>query len=191
MLRVLLVNDTERQIGDLRAALRALGHDVLDGVATAGALLKAVETQRPDVVILDVESPSRDTLEQLAVMHRHAPRPVVMFANDRDEGLIEAAVGAGVTAYIVDGLSPQRLAPILRVAQARFDQQARVQRELDQARQQLLDRKVVDRAKGLLMEKRRMSEDEAYTALRQQAMRQGVRLADVARQIIGMADLLG
>jgi two-component system, response regulator / RNA-binding antiterminator len=191
MLRVLLVNDTEKPIGELREALLAAGYEVLEEVASASTLLKAVESQQPDVVIIDVDSPSRDTLEQLAVMHDHAPRPVVMFSADSDDQLIRSVVGAGVTAYVVDGLSPGRLSPIIQVALARFEQQSHMRRRLDEVQQQLGDRKLIDQAKGLLMQKRGMSESEAYAALRQQAMRQGLKLADVARRIIAMADLLG
>lgn len=191
MLRVLLVNDTEKPIGELRKALLAVGYEVLDDVVTAATLLKTVESQQPDVVIIDVDSPSRDTLEQLAVMHHHAPRPVVMFSADSNDQLIRAVVGAGVTTYVVDGLSPARLAPIIQVALARFEQQADIRRKLDDVQQQLGDRKLIDRAKGLLMEKRGMNEAEAYAAVRQQAMKQGLKLVDVARQIIAMSDLLG
>lgn len=191
MLRVLLVNDTEKPIGELRAALQAAGYEVLEEVAAADALLKAVESQQPDAVIIDVDSPSRDTLEQLAVMHRHAPRPVVMFSADGDDRLIRDVVAAGVTAYVVDGLTPARLAPILQVALARFEQQAHVRRQLGEVQQQLADRKLIDRAKGLLVEKRGMSEPEAYASMRQLAMRQNLKLVDIARQIIAMADLLG
>lgn len=191
MPRILLVNDTEKPIGDLRGALLAAGHEVLEEVVAVGALLKAVESQQPDVVIVDVDSPSRDTLEQLALLHHHAPRPVVVFSGDGDEQLIRAAVGAGVTAYVVDGLAPTRLAPIIQVALARFEQQSHMRKRLDEVQQQLHDRKLIDRAKGLLMEKRGMSEADAYAALRQQAMKHGSKLADVARQIIAMADLLG
>ena len=180
MLRVLLVNDTDKPIADLAQALRAAGYEVLPHVAVAARLLKAVQEQQPDVVILDVESPSRDTLEQLAMLHRHAPRPVVMFS----------AVGAGVAAYVVDGLSPARLAPVLSVALARFEQQAHVRQRLDALERTLEDRKDIDRAKALLMERRGMGEAEAYAALRQQAMNQGLKLADVARRIVAMADLL-
>ncbi len=191
MLRVLLVNDTEKPIGELRAALQAAGYEVLEAVVGADDLLKAVESQQPDAVIIDVDSPSRDTLEQLAVMHRHAPRPVVMFSADGDDRLIRDVVAAGVTAYVVDGLTPARLAPILQVALARFEQQAHVRRQLGEVQQQLADRKLIDRAKGLLVEKRGMSEPEAYASMRQLAMRQNLKLVDIARQIIAMADLLG
>ena len=186
MLRVLLVNDTDKPIADLAQALRAAGYEVLPHVAVAARLLKAVQEQQPDVVILDVESPSRDTLEQLAMLHRHAPRPVVMFSADGDDALIRDAVGAGVAA----GLSPARLAPVLSVALARFEQQAHVRQRLDALERTLEDRKDIDRAKALLMERRGMGEAEAYAALRQQAMNQGLKLADVARRIVAMADLL-
>lgn len=191
MLRVLLVNDTEKPIGELRQALLAAGYEVLNEVAGTGAMLKTVEAQQPDVVVIDVDSPSRDILEQLAMMHRHAPRPVVMFSADGDDQLIGAVVEAGVTTYVVNGLAPARLAPIIQVALARFRQQSSMQRALEEVQQRLADRKLVDRAKGLLMEKRGMNEAEAYAALRQQAMKQGAKLADVARRIIDMADLLG
>jgi len=188
--RILLVNDTDKPIGQLREALCAAGHEVLDEVVAARDLLRAVQTEQPDVVIVDVDSPSRDTLEQLALIHQHAPRPVVMFSGDGDDQLIRSAVGAGVTAYVVDGMVPARLAPIIQVALARFERQNDVQRQLDAVQLQLVERKLLDRAKGVLMDKRGMSEAEAYAALRQQAMKQGRRLADVARQIIAMADLL-
>jgi len=191
MLRVLLVNDTEKPIGELREALQAAGYEVLTEVATAATLLKTVESQQPDAVIIDVDSPSRDTLEQLAVMHHHAPRPVVMFSADSDDQLIRDVVRAGVTAYVVDGLKPARLAPILQVALARFEHQSQIRRKLGEAQQQLADRKLIDRAKGLLVEKRGMSESDAYATLRQLAMKQSRKMVDVARQIIAMADLLG
>jgi response regulator NasT len=191
MLRVLLVNDTEKPIAELEQALRDAGLEVLPHVAAATGLLKAVQERQPDVVILDVDSPSRDTLEQLAMLHRHAPRPVVMFSADGNDGLIRDALGAGVAAYVVDGLSPARLAPVLRVAMARFEQQSHVRQRLDELEQKLGDRKDIDRAKALLMERRGMSEADAYAALRQQAMKQGLKLADLARRILSMADLLG
>lgn len=191
MPRILLINDTDKPIGELRTALLEAGHEVLGEVANIVALLKAVETHQPDVVIVDVDSPSRDALEQLALINRHAPRPVVMFSADGDEQLIRAAVGAGVTAYIVDGLSPARLRPIIQVALARFEQQAHLRRQLDEVQQQLQDRKLIEQAKGVLMEKRGLSERDAYAALRQQAMKQNLKLADVARRVLDMAELLG
>lgn len=191
MLRILLVNDTDKPIAEMRQALAQQGYEVLSAVATPQALLKVVEGERPDVVIIDTESPSRDTLEQLAVMNSAAPRPVVMFTHDADQQLIRAAVGAGVTAYVVDGLSAERLSPVIEVALARFAEETRLRSRLADVEQQLADRKLIDRAKGVLMDKRGMSEAQAYETLRSQAMKQGSRLADIARQIIAMADLLG
>lgn len=190
-MRVLLVNDTDKPIGDLRQALEQAGYEVLAAPAGCSALLHAVQAGQPDVVIVDVDSPSRDTLEQLAMLHSHAPRPVVMFSGDGDDALIRAAVGAGVTAYVVDGLAPARLAPIVQVALARFEQESGMRRRLDEVQQALQDRKLIDRAKGLLMSRRGLSEAEAYAALRQQAMRQGLKLAELARRIVDMAELWG
>ena len=191
MLRVLLVTDTDKPIGDLRQALARLGYETLAEVATPAALPKVVEEQRPDVVIIDTESPSRDTLEQLAVMNETAPRPVLMFSNDADQKLIHAAVSAGVSAYLVEGLEAARLAPILEVALARFAREEQLRKRLAEAENELADRKLIDRAKRLLMDRRKLSEPEAYAMLRKRAMDQGMKLAEVARQLVSMADLLG
>jgi response regulator NasT len=190
MHRVLLVNDTDKPIAELCQALIAHGYEVLPVVANSRALSEAVKQQKPDIVIVDTESPSRDTLEQLALMHTSAPRPVVMFSHDADQQLIRAAVGAGVTTYVVDGLAPERLAPILAVALARFAEESKLRQRLASVEKELADRKLIDRAKGLLMDKRKMSEAQAYETLRSQAMKQSAKIADVARQIIAMADLL-
>jgi response regulator NasT len=189
MLRVLLVTDTDKPIGDLRQALARLGYDMLAEVATPQALPKIVETQRPDVVIIDTESPSRDTLEHLAVMNKTAPRPVLMFCSDANQQLIRAAVGAGVTAYLVEGLEAERLAPILEVALARFAEEEKLRQRLAQVESELADRKVIDRAKRLLMDRRKMSEQDAYATLRRRAMDQGMKVVEVARQLVLVPDL--
>jgi response regulator NasT len=190
MLRVLLITDTDKPIGDLRQALARLGYEMLAEVATPTALPRVVEEQRPDVVIIDTESPSRDTLEHLAVMNETAPRPVLMFSNDGDQQFIRDAVSAGVTAYLVEGLEPARLAPILEVAMARFAHEEKLRNKLAQVESELADRKVIDRAKRLLMDRRKMSEQDAYTTLRKRAMDQGMKVSEVARQLILMNDLL-
>jgi response regulator NasT len=190
MLRVLLISDTDKPIGDLRQALARLGYEMLAEVATPTALPRVVEEQRPDVVIIDTESPSRDTLEHLAVMNETAPRPVLMFSNDGDQQFIRDAGRAGVTAYLVEGLEPARLAPILEVALARFAHEEKLRNKLAQVESELADRKVIDRAKRLLMDRRKMSEQDAYTTLRKRAMDQGMKVSEVARQLISMNDLL-
>jgi two-component system, response regulator / RNA-binding antiterminator len=189
MLRVLLVTDTDKPIGELRETLAQLGYDMLAGTATPQALHRTVESERPDVIIIDTESPSRDTLEQLAVMNATAPRPVLMFSNDANQQLIRDAVGAGVTAYLVEGLATERLAPILEVALARFAQESQLRERLAQAENELAERKLIDRAKRVLMERQKMTEHAAYALLRKRAMDQSIKLVDVARQIVASAGL--
>src|SRR6185437_16092694 len=188
MLRVLLVTDTDKPIGDLRDALARLGCEMLASIATPQALHRTVESERPDVIIIDTESPSRDTLEQLAVMHASSPRPVLMFSNDANQQLIRDAVNAGVTAYLVEGLASERLAPILEVALARFAQESQLRERLARAENELAERKLIDRAKRLLMDQQKITEHAAYTMLRKRAMNQGVKLAEVARALVASAD---
>jgi response regulator NasT len=152
------------------------------------ALTKVVQRERPDVVIIDTESPSRDTLEHLAVMNETAPRPVLMFSHDANQNLIREAVDAGVTAYVAEGLAPDRLAPILEVALARFAHEEKLRRRLAEVESELAERKTIDRAKRLLMERGQMSEQEAYATLRKRAMDAGVRLAEIARRLVDAAD---
>lgn len=190
-LRVLLVNDTGRSVDALHSALAQAGYEVLSEVNGAAALLHAVDRSRPDVVIIDTESPSRDTLEQLSVMGQAAPHPVIMFAAHGEMPEIKAAVEAGVTAYIVDSVTPEKLAPIINLARVRFAEDMRLRQRLASVEQQLAERKLIERAKGILMDKRRLSETQAYELLRSQAMEQGLRLADIARQLINTARLLG
>jgi two-component system, response regulator / RNA-binding antiterminator len=189
MLRVLLVTDTDKPIGELRDALARLGYDMLAATVSSQTLHKTVESRRPDVIIIDTESPSRDTLEQLAVMNATAPRPVLMFSNDANQQLIRDAVSAGVTAYLVEGLATERLAPILEVALARFAQESQLRERLAQAENELAERKLIDRAKRLLMDTQKITEHAAYATMRKRAMNQGVKLAEVARQIVAAAGL--
>jgi response regulator NasT len=124
-------------------------------------------------------------------MNKAAPRPVLMFSSDADQQFIRAAVGAGVTAYLVEGLAAERLAPILEVALARFAHEEQLRQRLQKVESELAERKIIDRAKRLLMERRQMTEQEAYAALRKRAMDHGMKVAEVARQLVSMADLLG
>jgi len=188
MLRILLVTDTDKPIGELREALARLGYEMLPEAAAPHALPKVVERERPDVVIIDTESPSRDTLEHLAVMNETAPRPVLMFSHDSNQQLIRSAVAAGVTAYTAEGLSLERLAPILEVALARFAHEEKLRQRLAKVETELEDRKTIDRAKRLLMERGKLSENDAYATLRKRAMDAGVRLADIARRVLEAAD---
>jgi response regulator NasT len=145
----------------------------------------------PDMIIVDAESQARDTLEHVVMATRDARRPIVLFTEDNDTSHVRDAIAAGVTAYVVAGLAPERVKPVLDVALARFQHEEHMRRELADARSQLSERKAIDRAKGLLMQRQGLSEDEAYARLRKAAMDKGLRLAEVAQRILDVADLLG
>jgi response regulator NasT len=144
----------------------------------------------PDMIIVDAESQARDTLEHVVMATRDARRPIVLFTEDNDTTHVRDAIAAGVTAYVVAGLAPDRVRPVLDVALARFQHEEHLRRELADARSQLSERKTIDRAKGLLMQRQGLSEDEAYARLRKTAMDKGLKLADVAQRILDVADLL-
>ena len=146
---------------------------------------------QPDLIIVDAESEARDALEHVVMATRDERRPIVMFTNDEDTSHVKDAVAAGVSAYIVAGLAPQRIRPILDVAMARFQHEQALRAELADAKSELKDRKVIDRAKGLLMQRQGLSEQAAYEKLRKAAMDKGLRLGDVAQRILDVADLLG
>jgi len=145
----------------------------------------------PDMIIVDAESEARDTLEHVVMATRDARRPIVLFTEDNDTTHVRDAIAAGVTAYVVAGLAPDRVKPVLDVALARFQHEEHMRRELADARSQLTDRKAIDRAKGLLMQRQGLSEDEAYARLRKTAMDKGLKLGEVAQRILDVADLLG
>lgn len=191
VMRVLLVDETRGRARVLRGALEDAGHDVVVSQGAPLALLSQVERVQPDVIIIDTESPTRDVLEHLVVMREHAPRPIVMFAQDAGRDAIRSAVHAGVSAYVVDGLDPARVNAIVDVACARFDDYQRLRAELADAHLKLSERKVLERAKGILMKRRGCDEGEAFAALRRLAMDRGKRLAQVAQQVIDADDLLG
>ena len=146
---------------------------------------------QPDLIIVDTESEARDALEHVVMATRAARRPIVMFTNDEDTTHVKDAVAAGVCAYIVAGLAPQRIRPILDVAMARFAHEQALRSQLADARTELQDRKAIDRAKGLLMQRQGLSEQAAYEKLRKTAMDKGLKLGEVARRMLEMVDLLG
>jgi response regulator NasT len=189
-LRVVLVDDDTERAATLRAALQAAGYEVVAEVQSAVELMARVRAANPDVIIIDRDSPDRDTLEHLCMITRDDPRPIVMFTQDKDQAMMREALKAGVSAYVVDGLSAERVRPIVDVALARFEQWQALRQELDQAQASLAERKVIERAKGILMKQRRCGEEEAYRLLRKTAMDRNQRLAEVAENVIAMADLL-
>jgi two-component system, response regulator / RNA-binding antiterminator len=189
-LKVMVVDDAPERAAIVQRALRRAGYDVMAHVASTPELHQRVMALKPDVVIIATDSPDRDTLENLSVISRDAPRPVVMFTQDGDGEKIRAAMSAGVSAYVVDGLAAERVKPVIDVAVARFEQFQALRDELVASEEKLADRKLIDRAKGILMRSRGLSEPDAYAALRTQAMQSNTRLADVARQVIALAGLL-
>ena len=193
-MRILVVDESDERAALLGEALAAAGHEVVASLSSPLELLRAVDALRPDVIVIDTESPTRDVLEHVVIVSQSSPRPIVMFASDAGGAAIRDAVRAGVSAYVVDGLDSSRVNSIVEVACARFDEyQREFQRlkiELAEANLKLSERKLVERAKGLLMQSRGVSEDEAYHALRKLAMSKKLRLGDVAQQVIDTAELL-
>lgn len=190
MLKVMIVDEVMERAEALQRALVQSGYEVIAYLPSAFDLHHQVSALRPDIVIIDTDSPDRDTLENLCVVSRDDPCPVVMFTHDGDGEKIRAATQAGVSAYVVNGMAAERVGPIIDAAVARFEQFQALKRELDEIEQRLADRKVIERAKGILMQSRKLSEEDAYRALRKQAMENNARLAEVARQVIAVAGLL-
>lgn len=188
-MRIMLVDDDPLRLGQVEQALCAAGHQVVVRLGTRADLLSEVRRHAPDVILIDVDAPSRDTLESLNRISSDCPRPIVMFAGDDDSDAIRRAVRAGVSAYVVDGLSAQRLKPILDVAIARFQEHHALKRELDDAKTRLADRRDIEKAKGLLMRRRGFDEDKAYEQLRRLAMDRGLKLGEAARNLIAAAEL--
>ncbi|BCA28697.1 histidine kinase [Pseudomonas sp. 1D4] len=191
MLRILLINDTPKKMGRLKAALSEAGFEVVDESGLDIDLPRRVEAVRPDVVLIDTESPGRDVMEQVVLVSRDRPRPIVMFTDEHDPAIMRQAIQAGVSAYVVEGIQAQRLAPILDVAIARFESDQALRAQLNAREQQLAERKRVELAKGLLMKMKQCGEEEAYTLMRRQAMSRQQKLIQVAEQIIAMHEMLG
>jgi response regulator NasT len=190
-MRVLVVDESAERAELLREGLLDAGHEVTATLSSPLALLKTIDQLKPDVIVIDMESPTRDVLEHLVFVSQHTPRPVVMFASDGAPETIRAATRAGVSAYVVDGLDPARIRSIVDAAVARFEDYQALRTQLAEANLKLSERKVVERAKGLLMKSRGLDEDAAYSALRKMAMDRKLKLAEVAQRVVDAADLLG
>ena len=175
----------------LRIGLLEAGYNIVAVLPTDTFLAERLAQLQPDMIIVDAESEARDALEHVVTASRDARRPIVMFTNDEDTTHVKDAVAAGVSAYIVAGLAAERIRPILEVAMARFQHEQELRRELADARSELNERKVIDRAKGLLMQRQGLSEADAYGRMRKTAMDRGLKLGDVAQRILDVADLLG
>jgi two-component system, response regulator / RNA-binding antiterminator len=175
----------------LRIGLLQGGFNLIATLPADTFLRERLAQLQPDMIIVDAESDARDSLEHVVMATRDEPRPIVLFTNDEDTSHVRDAVAAGVSAYIVSGLEPARIRPILDVALARFQHEQGLRQELADAKGELQERKVIERAKGLLMKRQNLTEPQAYEKLRKAAMDKGLRLADVAQRMLDVADLLG
>lgn len=176
---------------DLRIGLLESGYDIVASLPADFFLPERIAQLAPDMIIVDSESDARDVLEHIVVATRDARRPIVLFTDDQSTSSMDAAMAAGVSAYIVAGLQSARIKPVLDVALARFKREQVLLDELSETRQKLLERKVIERAKGLLMRRGDLSEEQVYARLRAMAMNKNLKLADLAQRIVDVEDLLG
>ncbi|MHA6346549.1 ANTAR domain-containing response regulator [Roseivivax sp. CAU 1761] len=190
-LKILIVEPERDRALQIVDSLKAAGETDIHVVAEPSSLARQIRLRSPDVVLIDMENPSRDTLEELALASDPLERPVAMFVDRSEAGLSAAAIEAGVSAYVVDGMEPRRVKPVLDAAIARFRMFQRMRTELAETKRALEERKVIDRAKGLLMRARGIDEDAAYALLRRTAMDQNRRIAEVAQALVTAASLLG
>ncbi|MFK4770455.1 ANTAR domain-containing response regulator [Rhizobium sp. ZW T2_16] len=174
----------------IEEGLNEAGHSNVTVIHEVNGVARIIETQQPDVIIIDIENPNRDMMEHLFQLTRTVSRPIAMFVDRSDTALIESAMEAGVSAYVVDGLKKERVKSILDMAVSRFNAFSRLQQELAEARSALEERKVVERAKGILMKMRGLSEEEAFALLRQTAMNEKKKMAEIAQSLVTAAGLL-
>lgn len=189
-LKVLVLDENAARAAIIEAGLRNAGVEQVTILSSAIGLVEQIYKIDPDVILIDLENAGRDVLEQMFQVSRIVKRPIAMFVDQSDEASMEAAIDAGVGAYIVDGLKQERVRSVLSMAMARFKAFDRMQKELDEAKSALEDRKIIDRAKGILMERKGLSEPEAYAQLRSTAMRQNKKIVEVAASLISATDLL-
>ena len=175
----------------LRIGLLEAGYDIVASLPPDMYLPERIAQLQPDMIIVDAESDARDVLEHIVIATRDERRPIVMFTESADTESMEAAMAAGVSAYIVAGLQGERIKPVLQVALARFKREQKLLDELSDTKSKLAERKVIERAKGLLMERQRFTEDQAYQKLRTMAMSKNLKLSEVAQRILDVEDLLG
>jgi two-component system, response regulator / RNA-binding antiterminator len=183
--------DTEAERSrSLRIGLLENGYNIVAVLPADVFLPDRLAQIAPDMIIVDAESQARDTLEHVVMATREARRPIVLFTEDEDTSHVGDAIAAGVTAYVVAGLAAERVKPVLDVAMARFQHEEGLRRELADARTELSDRKLIDRAKGILISRHGLREEDAYARLRKTAMDKGLKLAEVAQRLIDVSDLL-
>lgn len=190
-LSILIIDENRIRASIIEDGLREAGHARVVVIHDVNEVARTIQTTMPDVIVIDLENPKRDTLEHFFSLSRAIQRPIAMFVDRSDGAMIEKAVEAGVSAYVVDGLKKERVKPILDMAISRFNAFSRLTRELEQARSELEDRKIIDQAKGILMKTRSLNESDAYALLRSAAMNQNRRIVDIAQSLVTASDLLG
>lgn len=189
-LLILVIDDNSARASIIEAGLRAEGHEVVTVVTDGTSVARQIANLDPDVIVIDLGNPNRDMLENMFQLARAIKRPIAMFVDSSDKAAIEAAIDAGVSAYVVDGLRQERVRPILDMAISRFNAFSRMERELEEARNELQSRKIIEKAKGILMQSKGLSEEAAYELLRKTAMNQNRKIADIAQSLVTTAQLL-
>lgn len=190
-MRIAIVDESPARAAVIREGLEASGLSDIVILTERQGLVARIEALSPDVVLIDLENPRRDELEEVFAVSRAIARPIAMFVEQSDDSSISAAIDAGVSAYVVDGLKPERIKSVLDVAIKRFNAFSRLRADLDEARGQLAERRSVDAAKALLMKKRGLDEPAAYALLRKAAMDSGRKIGDVAEALLTAEKLLG
>ncbi len=188
--KIVIVDESPVRAAILEEGLRDAGFTQVVHISEMQSLLARIYAADPDIIVIDLENPSRDVLEAMFQVSRAVKRPVAMFVDQSDSASIQASVEAGVSAYIVDGLKKERIKPILDLCVSRFNAFAKLQEELERTKSQLEDRKVIERAKGILMKVKGLTEEEAYVLLRSTAMREKKKIGEIAQSIITASEML-
>ena len=188
--KIVIVDESPIRAAILQEGLREAGFTGVHHISEMQSLLARIYALDPDIILIDLENPSRDVLEQMFQVSRAVRRPVAMFVDQSDAASIQASVDAGVSAYIVDGFKKERIKPILDLCVSRFNAFAKLQDELDRTKSALEERKVIDRAKGILMKAKNLTEENAYALLRKTAMNENKKIAEVAQSVVTAAELL-
>ncbi|HML91724.1 ANTAR domain-containing response regulator [Methyloceanibacter sp.] len=190
-LRILIIDENRIRAAIIEEGLREAGHGEVAVLHDMTGIARRIAEIDPDVIVIDLENPNRDMLESMFQLSRAVKRPIAMFVDRSDSASIEAAIDAGVSAYVIDGLQKHRVKPILDMAISRFNAFSRMARELEEARSELENRRLVERAKGILMKSRGLSEEEAYALLRKTAMNQNRKIVEIAQSLVTTVGLLG
>lgn len=189
-LSILIIDENRLRATIIEEGLREAGHQAVEVLHSVNEAARRIVESSPDVVVIDLENPARDQLEHFFSLSRSLQKPIAMFVDKSDADAIGAAIEAGVSAYVVDGLRKDRVKPILDMAVLRFNAYSRLKAELDEAKSALEERKIIDRAKAILMRQRNLTEADAYALLRSTAMNQNRRIADIAQSLVTAAGLL-